>query len=74
MFKSLFTKGLNCINGNFVFPLFNAFSEPILGCFNAIVTTPLWVVNTRLKLQGTNRNPHEHPFNQPTKLKGLVRK
>lgn len=42
------------------------------GCFNAIVTTPLWVVNTRLKLQGTQKQANEALTKQPTKLKGLL--
>lgn len=50
----------------------------VSGCFNALVTTPLWVVNTRLKLQGrvTKKNENKGDNNETVtaeekKLNGL---
>lgn len=43
------------------------------GCINALVTTPLWVVNTRLKLQCTQKTSTSDGTQQK-KLDGLFRK
>ena len=45
------------------------------GCINATITTPLWVANTRLKLQVTKHkedNMSDIAGNNPTHLNGLI--
>ncbi|XP_002161354.1 peroxisomal membrane protein PMP34 [Hydra vulgaris] len=44
----------------------------ISGCINALVTTPLWVANTRLKLQGVKSSDNSQQNVKRTELKGLI--
>lgn len=44
----------------------------IAGMFNVLVTTPLWVVNTRLKLQGIKFKTEDMENGKKEKYKGIV--
>jgi len=44
-----------------------------LGVINVLVTTPMWVVNTRLKVQGTSRTYTDHSKN-PIIYQGIIGK
>ena len=50
----------------------------ILGCVNAMITTPLWVTNTRMKLQGVLKDEkyggEDIGEMQKKKFKGLIGK
>lgn len=46
------------------------------GCVNALLTTPLWVTNTRLKLQGSalnkNKSDYDSGVRGEAEFKGLI--
>ena len=42
------------------------------GVFNVLVTTPLWVVNTRLKLQGIKFKTEHMENDKKKKYRGIV--
>ncbi|CAH1794554.1 unnamed protein product [Owenia fusiformis] len=44
----------------------------IAGCINVLVTTPLWVVNTRIKLQGVQFKTETHQEKKVPKYTGLI--
>ncbi|KAK3089477.1 hypothetical protein FSP39_003920 [Pinctada imbricata] len=44
----------------------------VAGCVNVILTTPLWVVNTRLKLQGAKFYTSKHNDAKLPKYKGIL--
>ena len=46
----------------------------LLGVINVLITTPLWVANTRIKLQGVNLKSEEMNKKVQYKYTGLVGK
>jgi len=46
----------------------------VAGIVNVLMTTPLWVVNTRLKLQGATFRTKDLECNKTKKYKGIIGK
>lgn len=44
----------------------------VTGIVNVLMTTPLWVVNTRLKLQGATFRTKDLEYSKTRKYKGII--